>query len=347
MGWCDAIAPTKEQLTEVMIDITAKSFLTFVTKCQVIANESQVVSVTASSPGIVNFDRNEGCVTCVERIQGQLLSAYLAVQGEYFPGTRDGGSSSELIEAQRRLCQIPCLDIVFDGASQDAHVAYTGECKIEEDVQTNIINDVTTNIMQTLNSNADFLSAITEAVGGGTDLDVEQRIRQKATMALTLNVLNDMQTSMTLNQEIKILPSHSVYSAGLSQVSMLSCVKTALIQSNFVSKMLSDTNIDATTTVINDTNTIQAALDAAKKISDALARAIATNLGAVNAIFLGVIGLFSVFIVVSIYFQVETTRINNQVRELCGQKQVDISFASEIKSFAKEGAAIKQELARG
>jgi hypothetical protein len=160
-----------------------------------------------------------------------------------------------------------------------------------------------------------------------------------------------MQTSLNINQIIRMQPSNSVYSAGLNQDVMLSCMKSVLVRTNFEQIMTQDTTIDSTTCVKNDQNTLQAALDAIEEIIRAFNRALANTLSLTTIAFIACISLGGILFMLSIAFQVATNRAKNNYRMLvddhCGTKsaRADEGVISNVTSAVRDAKELQAEVA--
>ena len=257
---------------------------------------------------------------CIHAIQGDAIAFYLDARNKQFPRT-PLGNPDNIKELSEQVCALVCQDVWVNDVSQWSNVQYTGDCQVTNDTRAEIAQRSTSTIMQSLQSNADVFAAVSNMLGGGTDLEVKTELENRIYTSLTQEVIEQMQSSLNINQIVSILPSNSVYSAGQNQEDMLTCLKTVLVRNNFTQSVTQGTDIDVVLRVNNDENTLQAALDAIQQISDAFARAASQAISGALIAFILVVAFGGIMFFVAIAFQVSTNKTKNPPKRASASKK--------------------------
>jgi hypothetical protein len=320
--------PTRSSINDNLNSIVSNTYLNFTVKCQLDAKLPQSVIV---DPGPVqflgNFQTNDGCTACQQAINMALLAQYEQTRGLYFPDTEEG-DALKIAQYRTLVCGVVCSDVFLTDISQESHLQYTSSCKITAETLSSFQQQVTANIMQSLTSNADFFAAVADSFGRGrTSLEVRNEIHSRITQNLTLNVTNDMDTTINGNQEFRLRPSNSVFSAGISQQMLLDITKTVLVKNNFANKVFQGTTIDQHTTVVNDENTLAAFLAAIEQINAAFANAFSTNV-TLTAVFFGMLVVAGLVFLLALILQARADAMKRELKALCP----DSATAPETKS---------------
>jgi hypothetical protein len=335
--------PTRSSVSENLNSIVSKTFLTFTVNCQKQAENSQEVfvesrNVTWTSPnGPVVFQSNAGCVAC-QGAMGRLLANYLLAR-ESFPETQDG-DSTKILSNQAAICSMMCTDVFVTNVSQDSYLQFFGSCSVTQNTLGQFVNECTANIMQSLQSDSDFFSAVANAFGGGSNLEVRNKIQNSIQQNLTLDITNDMNASIVANQAFTVSASNSVYSSGISQQLMLDCTVTVLVQHDFANKVLQNTSIDQYTKVENDENTVKAALDAIEQVNRAFTKAITTNT-ALFGVFIAVLVLSGTILLVAIVLQANADSMKRQLAAYCNDKTLGPSTTTLAGSLGGKTFEVK------
>lgn len=306
--------PTRSNVSENLNQVISQTFINFSTKCRTEIGEGQFIRVNSSEVTFSEpFARNLGCIAC-QKMHGELMAQYLNTLAD-FPSTPEGDINN-IARLSANVCAVACANVYANGITQESKTTYNGSCAVDTTTIRDFNNQVTANIMQSLSSNGDVLSAITDGLGGGTRLEVHNKIENLLQRHLTVNIVNDMNTNITAQQTLSLQGS-SIYSAGMSQSLQLDVCRTVLIQNKVADSILNETNIDQTTIIENDENTISAGLDAAQQISDAFARAVKDTGSYFFALVVAGLVLVPILITMSIVFTVWAERSKKKLRDLC------------------------------
>lgn len=321
--------PTKSAITENLNSIVSQSYRTFTVLCQRILQNGQEVSVRAkrvtwtTPTGTTAFQTNKGCLACQKSIV-PLIAQYQLASFSY-PGTPPG-SAQKIEEYQFGMCAIVCSDVFVTGINQDSTIRFEGTCSVTDETHSEFTQQVTANIMQSLESNGDAFSAIADSLRGGTDLEVRNKIQAKMEQNLTVDITNQMNAAIVANQAFIVSESNSVYSAGISQQLILDVCVTVLVKNDFANKVFADTDIDIYTEVKNDQNTVQAALDAIERVNDAFNRALTTNASLFGA-FIALLAIGGAVLLLCIVLQVMADNMKRQRDEYCDVEHKSTTLA--------------------
>lgn len=337
--------PTRSSISENLTSIVSETYLNFNAKCNVDADEQQLVDIGTRAVDFISpqgfpvqIGSSAGCLRCQQRINGLLMAEYEVARSEFGVGEGDPNE----IERYSHMCDLVCADVWVTNLQQESQTEFTGECAITDSNHSEFIKECNANIMQSLESNGDFASAVFEAFGGGNDQETRNRIEQRINQVLSVDILAEMQTNLVASQEFRVVNSNSVYSSGISQQLLVSVCKSTLISNDFVNKVFMGTTIDQETDVRNDTDTLAAALAAIEAINRSFANAVGGGISLL-AVLIGLLiaGASIMFLAIVIHIMAEKKKA--ELAALCPDLP-QVSTLQMLKGQVREAKQLQAEL---
>jgi hypothetical protein len=248
---------------DVVNQIVAQSMLQVESDCIQTSFVSQALVFNCNSE--VNgtfYEENTTCTRCYENITNA-WNSQMQEEEELWSGSgvsiRTGFDRQfQDIMTSQENCQLFCKACMFSNNSQQSTIQASASCTFDADITSDLQNQITANLMNSLYSHTDILHSFANVMGAKSDTETQSFLSNTVTNTFSVSILQEMVEQIQVHQTMSFsdFAGSSASVTGNSQESAINAMVTFLANNKIANNMMTQSQWDSFSEIYNESTTI-------------------------------------------------------------------------------------------
>lgn len=277
--------PTKTNILYYLNRTAAAAYLDVAQSCDGYLDATQNLTFQCNPSGLPR-EMSKECVACLRNANAG-AEAQFEAQRETAKATGNydvrANIDAQFLQFSEYIyeCNTSCKTCDITRVSQDAFITFNISCRFTDEMLGQIQSLVSGKFKQTLYSNRDIAGSLVNAVAGSNADKTIADVSSKAASLITTNVLNQITSSIVINQQATFRSNGVAVFRGDQQEAVVDQVATLFGDNSTFDSLLSDTQWKAWETTWKEDTTLNSVGQVFIKTIDSFQSMISNTIAAV------------------------------------------------------------------